>query len=224
MDFSPLPESFSSTREQLHQLAEHVLAAARYQREGRIGLRSTPAGFGTPPNSEWQVRVEGTELIVNDKREQITTLANAAQFVGCDLGAPENVYKPTTPLTPDVLLEIDAESSRRLGSWYAFADLVLQRLRSSDDASEIQLWPEHFDIAFEQGSEQDGKRIGFGGSPGDENYTQPYLYAVPWRAQPDQPLWNADGFHGHVITFDELAQADPVDFVLDRFRDVSSVV
>jgi hypothetical protein len=229
MNFSPLPDEFAQTRNALHQLAEHVLGAARYQREGKIGLRVTEGGFGTPTNHDWQVRIQGDEIIVREdrteRRDTITTLANAAKFVGCDLGAPANVYKPTTSSDPDEHLSVNVESSLRLGEWYAFTYSVLKAFRSGDDASDIQLWPEHFDLAFEAGDEAANKRIGYGGSPGDEHYSEPYLYAVPWKQQPDSELWNAQGFHGHVIAWSELTQQyEPESFALERFQSVNSAV
>ncbi|HEX3668183.1 MAG TPA: hypothetical protein VHY55_03410, partial [Acidimicrobiia bacterium] len=46
----PLParEPFALTRAAWHTLAEHVLARARYDANGKIGLRYTRRGVGTP--------------------------------------------------------------------------------------------------------------------------------------------------------------------------------
>jgi hypothetical protein len=43
-----LPATFVATREALHAVAEHVLAPARHAANGKIGLRYTYDGFGTP--------------------------------------------------------------------------------------------------------------------------------------------------------------------------------
>ena len=43
-----LPPDYAETREALHRLACYVLSPARKAVTGRIGLRSTPGGFGTP--------------------------------------------------------------------------------------------------------------------------------------------------------------------------------
>src|ERR687898_1263919 len=43
-----VPATYPATRGALHAVAEHVLAAALHRSTGRIGLRATPDGFGTP--------------------------------------------------------------------------------------------------------------------------------------------------------------------------------
>ena len=48
-----------------------------------------------------------------------------------------------------------------------------RRSQEATDPSEIHLWPEHFDIAFED------QEVTYGGSPGDENHDEPYLYVAP---------------------------------------------
>ena len=61
----------------------------------------------------------------------------------------------------------------------ATAQDVLQELRAeAAEPSEIHLWPEHFDVAFED------RAVTYGGSPGDENHDEPYLYVAPWTAPP----------------------------------------
>src|SRR5262249_40372096 len=88
----PLPPSFASTRDALHAVAEHVVAAKRYAVDGHIGLEPTMGGFGTPVIDRWCARVEGASLVVLDadgeRRAPITTLASGAAFVDGPLGAP----------------------------------------------------------------------------------------------------------------------------------------
>ncbi len=59
---------FGATRHALHALAEHVLTPARHAANGKIGLRFTRGGFGTPffdhDGRPTQLRVEGTDLVV----------------------------------------------------------------------------------------------------------------------------------------------------------------
>ena len=113
----PLPPAFGATREGLHALAEHVLAPARYRSDGHIGLVPSAGGFGTPTFGDGQrVRVEGVELVHerpgSTRRVPITTLSDAAQFVGVPLGAPTEVYKPATACLSDTALDIEAEAAR----------------------------------------------------------------------------------------------------------------
>ena len=156
----PLPASFAATRRALHRVAEEIVAPAR-KPHNEIALRATPGGFGTPPfehgGARIQVRVDAADLVVErdgeEQRASLTTLAAAGRMVGPEL-LPDGLP------TDDEPLGIDAEAAQRLGAFYALADEVLDSLRSGAaadaDASEINLWPEHFDIAFEAGSEDAG--------------------------------------------------------------------
>jgi hypothetical protein len=187
----PLPSDFGTTRESLHALAEHVIAAARYHAEKRIGLVPTPGGFGTPTFGDGErVRVEGIELVYErpgaSRRVPITTLADAAKFVGVPLGAPTELYKPTTACLPDVMLHVDAESVRVFAAWLDYVAGLLRDLRDTYTAhnpSAIQLWPEHFDIACTLGDEAAGTNGTYGASPGDGTIREPYLYVSPWNKE-----------------------------------------
>jgi hypothetical protein len=75
----------------------------------------------------------------------------------------------------------------------------------------VQLWPEHFDPAFEAGDEDAGRRAGFGASPGDHHDgadPEPYLYVSLWTADqvPDDPFWSAP--FGAKLSFAELVAAE----------------
>lgn len=189
----PLPAGFGVTRRSLHALAEHVLAPARHAANGKIGLRFTYHGFGTPFfGADRQLRVEDGELVDGDRRHRLTTLRAAAAFVGLELPAETAVYAPTTPAAYDEPLVVDTPSARALGDWYGFCASVLEQLRA--DAGDegvperVQLWPEHFDIAIGLGPA--GAHANIGGSPGDDNHPEPYVYVSPWDPHPNDPYWN----------------------------------
>lgn len=191
----PLPSAFASTVATLHRVAEEVVSPART--DGHIWLQATPGGFGTPvfqfDGADHQVRVEGVELVRRageaERREP---------------------------------LDIDPEASRALADWYALGDAVLERLIAGagpDDApSPVRLWPEHFDIAIEFGSEAGGTRANYGFSPGDADHDEPYAYVGPWSAEVSGELWRATGFPGAELTHTELrVAADPARAALDFF-------
>ena len=167
-------------------------------------------GFGTPFfGNDVQIRVAGDALIVQVgeriQHGRLTTLEDAAEFIGFDLTRYDLAGA-------DEPLEIDADASCWLGEWYGFAASVLQQLRAESpkelEVSRVQLWPEHFDLAVELGSEQEGRRATYGMSPGDEQHEGPYIYVSPWEGVPDDAeLWNARGFRGAELSFDELLQA-----------------
>lgn len=223
------------TREAANALAEHVLSAARFEATGRIGLRATPGGFGTPlftgpDGTDRRVRCEGTRLVIDNgveilEEHDLTTLGEAAEVVGVALGAPTDVYTPTTEADPDLDLgsAIDADASRELADWYELGDDALRALQATsplaEPPSDVQLWPEHFDLAVDLGSEADGTRVTFGASPGDEENPEPYLYVLPWREVTRGGFWNAGSFKGAIRHRHEVVAADdPLDDALAFFR------
>ena len=199
-----------------------MVAPAR-KPDNEIALQATPGGFGTPPfewgEEECQVRVDGAELVARrggeENRERLTTIAAGAEQIGRDLfpgGAPSDSEQ----------LEIDAAAAEQLGRWYALADAVLEQLRSDwsgDDPSEVNLWPEHFDLGIEAGSEPDGARANYGFSPGDPDHEEPYLYVGPWSDKASGELWQAKGFTGAELDFSEIAGIeDQLSLALDFCR------
>jgi hypothetical protein len=185
-----------ATRRSLHAVAEHVLGAALHAATGRIGLRRTPGGFGTPsfesPQGPRTLRVLGTELVIGDdggdRRTRLTTVGDAAAFCGIEPGAPADVYRPATPLDPDAPLHVDVLAARRIADWFELADDALGRLRDElghEAPAVVQLWPEHFDLATTI------SQVNYGGSPGDDAHVEPYLYVGPFDPPaPDGGFWN----------------------------------
>ncbi len=218
----PAVDGLAKTREALHKVAEQLVAPAR-KPDNEIALTATPGGFGTPVfesgGQRIQVRVEGAHLVVHrggeEKRAPLTTVAAGAELIGADL-FPGGVPTDDTPL------EIDAPAAAQLGRWFALGAHVLEGLRedwAAEDPSPANLWPEHFDIAIEAGSEADGRRANYGFSPGDADHDLPYLYVGPWSAEVSGELWNGKGFNGAEIGFEELAAAeDQLQAALDFCR------
>jgi hypothetical protein len=178
----------------LHAVAEHVLAPARHAATDRIGLRVAPGGFATPPfpveGGDRTLAVIGAELVVTDgaveRRAPLTTLRELGEVAGVTPGASPEVYPPATPLDLDAPLDVDPAAAAVLADWFGLVDGALTQLRDDlhdREPSEIQLWPEHFDDAF------DAARINFGGSPGDADHVEPYLYVGPWDPRPGA-FWN----------------------------------
>jgi len=195
---APLPKTFEETRLELHRLAENVISPAREKVTGKIGLRATPNGFGTPVfGDEQRVRVEGATLV----RE-----------------APAGEERES-------LDGIDETAALALGAWYAFGDSLLEQLRQEASGDEtpsiVQLWPEHFDIAIDMGDESRNARANYGFSPGDEGHAEPYVYVGPWSAERAAgPLWNAAGFPGAELSYAELLDApDPALAALEFLRE-----
>ena len=196
----PVPPALAHARRTLHDLAETVISPARREATGRIGLRAVPGGFGTPRfDGGKRVRVEGTDLVFDDpgggeKREPV---------------------------------EVDRAAAAFLADWYAFGANVLLELRAvaaeGDEPSLIELWPEHFDIAVELGSQAVGSRATYGFSPGDDSHDEPYVYVTPWIPPVAGELWQACGFTGAELRYDSLRRAEDqraaaLEFLRERWR------
>lgn len=199
-----LAPSFEATRVALHELAEKTIAPAR-KPESEISLRQTLGGFGTPwfwdDGAFTQVRVEGAEMVTERdgevSREQ---------------------------------LDVDEAAARQLGDWYAFSASVLRRVLHECgeelEPSPLRLWPEHFDLAFEAGSEKEGERANYGASPGDDGHPAPYIYVGPWSGDAEGELWNATAFSGAELGYDELVAAEEpypaaIEFLRVRLRELT---
>ena len=210
-----VPPALGPTRVALHTLAERVISPARQRANGKIGLRWTLDGFGTPYfGADAQVRVEGAELVVDlageERRSRLTTIGDAAAAIGFDLADP-------------TALEVDAPAACFVADWFGFTTSVLEQIRAEAPAesepSHVQIWPEHFDAALEIGNESTEQRAALGGSPGDESHPEPYLYVAPWTARPTGELWQASGFPGAELAYaDLLAAPDPRAAALEFFR------
>ena len=144
-------------------------------------------------------------------RHPITTVGAAAEAVGIEPGAAAEVYAPTTALDPDAPLVIDPGAAGALAAYLALGTELLEALRTSaaaDDApSDVQLWPEHFDIGLELGDEAEEARGTFGASPGDAPHPLPYLYVTRWSGATDDPFWNDEAFAGASLDYRTLVEA-----------------
>jgi hypothetical protein len=218
---TPPPPTFVSTREALRAIACYAISPARKARTGRIGLRPTGDGIGTPPFDDGsRVAVRGDRLIVEPDREApITTLRAAAELLRITLSPDPGVGQDLPPFTPDELLPVDATASLWLGAWYAFASRQLDRLaaRLTDaTVSEAQLWPEHFDLAVTV--DLDGAAVNVGFSPGDASSFEPYVYVGPHdTSHLDDSYWNAP--FGAALSHAELRATDDPDRATERFID-----
>lgn len=183
-----------STRLALHSIAEHLLAGDLWRRTGKIGLRRTPGGFGQPETlhdgTRHRLRVDGTRLVVLDgdteRWEDLSSLVAAAAFADTRLGAPTDVFTPATVLRAEDTLAVDPAATSTVAGWFELVEVALEevRRRHSDlGPTLVQLWPEHFDLAFSM------SEVNFGGSPGDEAHDEPYVYVGPWSPL-EGTAWN----------------------------------
>jgi hypothetical protein len=207
----PLPPTFTTTRDALHALACFAVSHYRRTHTGRIGLRPTGDGFGTPSTDPSPVvAVRGDRLLHGGGRdERITTIRAACELLGVEPTPDPQVGTDLPPFEPDAELDVDADASLVLGHWYAFGQQVIGALvarRPPGSVSEAQLWPEHFDLAVVVQLDT-GSAVNVGVSPGDHYHEQPYVYVGPHhRVGLVDPYWNAP--FGALLPHADLLDAD----------------
>ena len=202
--------SLVDTRAALHDVARLVLAADLEGTTELVTLRTSHGGFAQPERLvdgiQRRIRVDGTSLVVqhgeNEEWTPLTTLGAAAAFA--------TVVLPADAPAADQPLDIDATHAERLAEFFALTDAALAefRRRHAGDAPTIaQLFPHHFDLAVTV------QEVNIGGSPGDEEHDQPYLYVGPWNIAP-HPNWNEAW--GASITWSPTTSVDSVVAFFER--------
>ena len=172
---------------------------------GKIGLRYTVGGFGTPFFGRERAGARGgcrprrgarrsrRPHADHDDRRRRTVRRHRARRPGRPLPAGDDGRARRRARR--------RSRTRRGSSATGTASRVRcsKRLRVVAGATDTrtQLWPEHFDLSIDVGDEAAGTRGTFGSSPGDAAHPEPYLYATHWSAdvQPD-PFWNDTAFRG----------------------------
>ena len=136
--------------------------------------------------------------------------------------SPPFELRPSTSAAPSTPTSTTASTTSS-----QLATSIFEQLRKEWDEfgpSSAQLWPEHFDLAFDvaYGEPSDTKRINVGASPGDAGHADPYFYVGPWTDERpgDGEYWNA-GFGATLSHADVVAAGrKPAqrDLVLDFLR------
>jgi hypothetical protein len=211
----PLPAGYDRTRVALHRVVVYAVSPARQRANGRMALRFTYGGLGTPFfGADEQVRIAGDRLIRqrggHAVAEGISSLNRAAELV-LD-GPPDLAWAQgfDVPAAGDLdeRLAVDPAAAAFLADWTGFAWSVLEEVRAEQASTQpgrTQLWAEHFDAAFDCLPPE--RRVTLGASPGDRDHDEPYLYVLPANFDDAQPsrFWNAEHFRGAVLRVGELA-------------------
>lgn len=106
-----------------------------------------------------------------------------------------------------------------LSKWFQAVTLWLGKAKDLDQsASDVRCWPHHFDIGGIFMLEPDkpfeeARQMGFGWSPGDSGYDQPYFYITPFpvpESLPDLKVghWRREGFTGAILTGTDITAFD----------------
>lgn len=94
--------------------------------------------------------------------------------------------------------------------------LLQQIVAESEDASDLHIWPHHFDMATSLSlpinTDGESRSIGVGFSPGDAGYPEPYWYVSPWPYPDTASLpelvgggaWHIKGWVGEILQSSDL--------------------
>ena len=209
----PSIDVVTATRQSLHRVAEHLLAAAHKRATGQITLVPADNGGATPPLPDGSVvAIEGTDVVVRGpnqvRRAPLTTLAETAATVGIEAGFPWTKHRPGTDFEPDAELAVDPAAAAALARWFAVGAEALTTLvaeMSAERPSAPQIFPEHFDLGVTAGA------VNYGFSPGDDAIPTPYVYVGPHEVPTGDAFWNAP--FGAYRTWREVTTpAQAVDF------------
>lgn len=118
------------------------------------------------------------------------------------------------PVKDGARFDASVEHLAELERWFKNGAGLFEAVRNgTTGASEVRIWPHHFDIAslvtFDgpEVEAETARSIGFGLSPGDQTYPEPYWYVLPWPPPPTERLtaldagaWHTEGFVAAVLT------------------------
>lgn len=213
-----LPDNYVAQRLSAHRLAFGVVSEVRRLAAGeKIGLRWVKGGFGTPFfGDDRQVRVVGGEIIFQQGKHQasqpITSLRAAGEFLNVTPTQSQREHDSPELGDLDEKLEVSVEANEFLGNWFGCAASAFEELRvgsSNPEATRVQIWPGHFDMAIDL--EEGEARATYGASTGDAAESpEPYLYISPWEAHmmTDRDFWNAKTFMGATLRYEDLLASD----------------
>ncbi len=210
------PTQLGATRQSLHAFAEYLMSPYRRSVNGKIGLRYTYGGIGTPfVSGDRQLRIDESGLWLESPEGTQSISMHSLRLVGEEIGIvpapPSDLYESELRVDLDAALVVDRGSISFIGEWFGFAMSVLEQLRAEADPEDAamtrsQIWPEHLDIAIELG--KDSARASLGASPGDDKHESPYFYVAPWSSPPPSAYWDGVGFVGAQLELTALADVD----------------
>ena len=165
-------------------------------------------------------RLESFVLAGRTLQEGLAWLSReTAQLTGepeVPLALPEQELPPHPVAGGARFGPVEAAESAEIEAWFANVAEVLESLRQGEKASPVRVWSHHFDLdtVIDLGSE---RTLGFGLSPGDEFYAEPYLYVLPsgFAEGPEPPRleapaeWRTKDWTGAVLRGSEVAKLAP---------------
>lgn len=262
----PSLQGWDETKEALHAYAKVAGAPARvlakpHPKWWHVSLKVTEDGLLSDVLSKVELgsqqlrtfvnlRSHSLELLVDGHADQSydltrgesatalgTKLKTALSAMGIEVELPEEKYVDDEPRF------YDPEMAQRYLMAVNKIDSAMKLLRKelTGDRGPVQLWPHHFDLAFEwfgtrtvtyeQNGEQSehSAQLNFGFAPGDSSFPNVYFYSNPWpfekkltsESLPGGARWMTEGFEGTLLPYQDLLEAEqPTRRLLEYFRRV----
>jgi len=108
--------------------------------------------------------------------------------------------------------------------------LELFRMELQGKFTLVHLWPDHFDFSVEWFTQKKDEQIGTGISPGDEQYSEPYLYMNPYPfneklTSSKLPLgaWHTSEWKGAKVEFKDLLKHTPI-IAANKLHEIFKIV
>ena len=129
-------------------------------------------------------------------------------------------------------INLDKVSHDQLSKYYSHAIIAkrtieLFRMTLDGNFTLVHLWPHHFDFSVEWFTGKKDEQIGTGISPGDEQYSEPYMYINPHPFNPkvtkyNLPIgkWHTDSWKGIKVDREDLGnytQSEVTDLLHQAF-------
>ena len=262
----PSLEGWESTRDTLHAYAQVAGAPARVLAEPHpkwwhLSMKVTPEGLLSNRMNHEALGEHALQMLLNLRSHALEVLLDAevqdqfpltngqsATEIGLQLQARFAALGVVIELPEDKYANNDARSyDREFAERYLSAVgqtagmMGVLRERLPGDRSPVQLWPHHFDLAFEwfgsktvkvekEGQESElSAQLNFGFAPGDSSFPDPYFYSNPWpfdeelttQSLPHGARWFRDGFEGTLLPYSDLVGDDQaVDKLMSYYRRV----
>lgn len=185
----------NNAREQLHTIAEWLLAGPQFAASATIRLTVSDGRISTVADP--LVQVDGDGLVHDGVRVGLRgTVAEIGRRAGLTAVRPHVDYHDPVPGGPETTITASPEDFDAVIAAFTTGKRALALVTDVEPV----LWPEHFDLAVRV------DEVNLGVSPGDTFSAAAYAYVGPATLDHD-PFWNAPFGAYRVITPHDDASA-----------------
>jgi len=239
------PTALADSRVELHWAAQVLAACADRWVEARPddshttmewdAARGALVGQAGPAGAPLSLRVADFALLLAGEELPLAgrTLADALTWADGRIAAaagaaprgvhPRDYDMPAHRVRDGAPFAPDPDALAELARWYGAGATILHDIAGREPgATAVRCWPHHFDIAAilfidTERPRESARQIGFGLSPGDQHFAEPYFYLTPYPIEVDvtfPPLpsggrWQRSGFTGAILLASDLLQGPP---------------